>query len=580
MHACQKKQTTDAPALAVAASTEAQAELRELEERWEVAGETGRRALRPDLEGFVEKYPTDPSTVRARLLLARIAIAERRFGAAEELLAPVVNSNMGSAQDEAQVVWAEMDNRRGRHEEALVRLDTLKGKLLDQDTRDQFSRERILAALALRRWRQAIFSMVDWLSDEGGAVAENKAWVKDAVVRVPAGALSRLLLDWSETTEQESNAQKWMQRVIIEHLSGIALGTQDAVLAHDLLARSPPWLRASKQGDELALLAAMAQRDAQVSGRAVGLVVGGSTRSQRQRSLRVAAGFLRGLGVFEATDKHELRFFAMEDRGSLVAALNALSGLGASILVAGADAQSSKQALAFAETKKVPVIVMDDPVGVATQLSYGFVLGESEHSQRELMESADNGKMAWRFVGPGEPPCAGKAEMPSPFAAWRDSGVDAIGVFGDVSCVRRVFLALRVNGFQPFVAVGLEASRGPFPHAAGLSIFHTGSFPRAVLRRDDDYSNGEKSIAEGHSPPEPDPFDWYFSLGFDAAKLVRVALEELPESDATEKRAVRRRHRQARDELENARADLMTSQARGFAQDHHMPRELILESIP
>ena len=73
-----------------------------LEEHFEPAGEAGRKELRPELEAFVRRYPRDKGSERARLLLARIAVSERRFGAAEEILTRLLALDPGAARDEAK----------------------------------------------------------------------------------------------------------------------------------------------------------------------------------------------------------------------------------------------------------------------------------------------------------------------------------------------------------------------------------------------------------------------------------------------------------------------------------------------
>ena len=114
-------EATNRPELAAADSRSAQNELRHLEEEWEVRGDVARKELRPDLEAFVEKYGSDPSAARARVMLAQIALFERRLGSAEEILRPLFQGPEGRTRDEAVVILAAIDNRRGDHEAALSR---------------------------------------------------------------------------------------------------------------------------------------------------------------------------------------------------------------------------------------------------------------------------------------------------------------------------------------------------------------------------------------------------------------------------------------------------------------------------
>lgn len=578
---CAGDTTNDAPNVAVAASTRAQRELRDLEERWEIAGEVGRKELRVELEAFLRRYPTDPSGARVRLMLARIALSERRFGATEELLRPLLLMGSGAARDEAFVVQAAVENRRGEHEMALARLEPLQGKLLTRTARDAYAREKISAALALRRWRVAIDAMALWLAEDGSAVVENQHWTKDAVVRIPTHALLRVLSDWSKQEQHEDKGRQWLQATIVERLTEIALATQDPVLSRDLLAESPAWLRSSKHGAKLSALASMAQQEAQISGRSVGVVLGGETFEERRRAVRVAAGLLRGLGIgvagvpTSAGEDGPVRFVAAEDRGSMHAALSTLSGLGATVLVAGVDALGAEQALAFAESKEVPVVVMSEPRSHDRRLRFGFVVGTSEASQLVALESSDPKVRNWRFVGTRDVPCEPGSEFP--FPSWKGSSVEAIGILGDDGCVRRAVRALLpLSGWNPLIAVGLEAARGPLPLGRPLFYLSSGGYPKTVRFLSDQVSAAEQSISNGNAAPASDPFDWYFTIGHDAATLIKLALLRLPKTHVTEKGAVKERHKLAGEALEAVQADLVSTTERGFSRYHRLERRLVL----
>ena len=65
-----------------------------------------------------------------------------------------------------------------------------------------------------------------------------------------------------------------------------------------------------------------------------------------------------------------MRLVAVEDCGSLSSALGTLSGLGATIIVAGVESTGAKEALAFAESHEVPTLLMNDPL-VFGQMKFG-----------------------------------------------------------------------------------------------------------------------------------------------------------------------------------------------------------------
>ena len=564
--------------------------MRELEAQWELRGEVGRRELRPRLLAFVDEYAHDPSSARARLLLAKIAIAERRLGRAEEILSPVLAGPEGSTKDEAHVVYAALLNRQGSSERALSILAPLQGKLLNISAREQFAKERILAALAMRRWRLAVDSMVSWLADEEGDTSDNRVWIQRSLQKVPSRALSRMLGDVVAPSESGAPADKWLRRRIVDQLAQSALQGRDPLLARDLLENAPAWLRATAWGDELGLLAALAQSEAQVIGRAVGLVVGGANPVQRRRSLRVAAGLLAGLGIAQpagaeavATDhsgQESPRIVATEDRGSLQAALGSLSGLGASVVVAGVDPAGATIALSYAEAQRIPTVVMSQPALAGPPLEFGFVFGSSAGSEMLAMEAALEPGAKWRFVGSRTTPCPALLSESAtlPWGMWKEQGIDAIGVLGDSNCLRRVWRMTQAIGYSPIFAAGLEAAPGPFPHPEIFRL-SSGEFPAAELVRQDALSQTERELAAGNPAPPVSPSDWYFSMGRDVAQLVWQALRQLPENAAADKAAVTARHSLARDALRVAKAPLWTTAAKGFAGGNRIERKLVL-SLP
>lgn len=568
------------PDVAVAGSVAAQQELRKLEERWELSSSIGRRELRPELEDFVQKYRTDPSVARARLLLAQIALVEERFGAVEEVLAPLLSSQ-GSARDEAQVILAALDNRRGHYEKALSRLSPLQGKLLSADARDQYARERTLAAMKARKWRLTMEAMTNWLTEPGTDQKLVREWIASAIIEMPPRALSRLLADWpeSEGDPKKEAASDWLRRHVIEHLTTLALASRDAMLARDLLKWSPTWLRTGKSGDELSILAALAQKDAQIVGRSIGVVLGGDSADERRRSVRVGLGVMRGIQAEATRTKTPgVQFLSSERRGSLSAALSELSSLGASILVAGVEEKGASEALAFGEKHQVPVVVLSDP-GQTQALSFGFIFGEGASSEMKAAEQALPEVEKWAIVGGESLPCPSEVSRPGtltfPFSDWRQTGVSGVLLLGDEACARRFSREAASLAWRPSIVLGLESAHSS---SAALSTAHwlsVGQFPvRQALPAGDQISDLERALSEGEAPPEVRPRDWYFTLGVDVATLASRALGTLPESAATLREEVRKRHQLARDALLRATAALTSTDAGGFAGRHRIARTL------
>lgn len=577
--ACSSKSPED-PTVAAAGSREAQTELRLLQGKWELAAGSARATLRPDLERFVAEYKDDPSAQRARLLLGQIALMERKLESAEKILEPILRGSPGPTRDEAEVIMAAIENRRGNHQRALDRLAPLEGKLLSREARDQYARERTDAAIAARRWRLTLDSLIAWLAE-----SDNSRHVKEsteaAIVQIPKVALSRLLADWDSEVQSPSaeEAKDWIQRVIIEHLSREALRSHDSQLARDLLERAPPWLRAGKSGDALSVLAALAQKEARIIGRGVGVVMGGVSEDVQRRSARVGMGIVRGLDLGRADGKGSgIKMLAADNRGSTSSALGTLTGLGASILVAGFDEDSASEAMAFAESRKVPVIVVHEP-RAGTKSAYGFVFGIERQAQLDAVQSTESFADKWTLVGDAGTPCPPASARPGtvtlPWQEWRNEGTQAVLVLADSICCSRVHAELAATPFSPHLIFGVEGADTrvfgkPEPHR--LSV---GRFPRAAPTSvSGPMSEEEKALLEGKAPPPLQASDWYFSLGVDVARLLAEALRHFPETQVTDKAEVREHHEKARSALLDARAPLLTTDAQGFTSAGRIQRVL------
>lgn len=582
---CSPKAAED-PGLSIADSRAAQAELRRLEDQWELRAGPARAQLRTDLEDFVRRFPKDRSVARARLMLAQIALMERRLGSAEEILEPILRGAPGPTQDEAQVVLAAIDNRRGDHRRALERLTPLDGKLLSREARDQYARERINAAIAARRWRLTVDAMVAWLSESDNS-KHVEEWTEAAIVQVPTRALSRLLADWDSArrSDVDEKASDWIHRAVIEHLSREALRARDARLARDLLETAPPWLRAGKSGDDLSVLAALAEKEARIRGRGVGIVMGGENEVLRRRSARVGMGLVHGLDLGRApseTSTTAVQMLVADNRGSTSAALGTLTGLGASILIAGFDTESATEAIVFAESRQVPVVLLHPPREGA-ESSYGFFLGVDDAAQTAALESTElAGK--WMLVGRGGTDCPAEDGRPTtttlPWETWRAEGHRAVLVLGDSRCCSRVYSELAQTRWNPILIFGLEGAdarvygeRQPLRLSVGQ---YPARLPSASLGQ---ISDEERAIMEGKAPPRLSADDWYFSLGVDAARLCSEALKHFPETQVTDKQRVREHHAKARAALLDARAPLITADARGFDSTGRIQRKIAVRGL-
>jgi hypothetical protein len=259
---------------------------------------------------------------------------------------------------------------------------------------------------------------------------------------------------------------------------------------------------------------------------------------------------------------------------------------GASVLIAGLDPAQAQIAAAFAERKRIPLILLS-PITDATVHAPAFALGDSsDRGIAALVEAmvsrgaksiapvggsvpaAVAGRGTFLEVASCEAPASQAGESRFPLSDWRAAKVDHLLLLGDAACASDAMddvLAARFSGIR--AAIGLEAAEV----AGGLGripslVATAGSFP---LKRGDTTSPlaGFKK-RHGKAP------SWFAALGHDAAVLARVALRTLPQDRAEAKEEVKKRHAAARDALFRAEADLWTTEARGFAGQSVIAREI------
>ncbi len=565
-----------APAPPAAAAPLAQQALRELENEWQAQGPRGRVTLAPRLEEFLRRYPNDPGALRIAVLYGWLEMERGRLAQAERVLAPALAAPESANRDRARVVQAAVLTRRGKPEAALELLTPLRGKLVDEDFSELFGQERVKAALLARRWRLVVGALTEWLGETTRRPERVHESARRALAQVPSHALLRLLSDEApeedeEPLEEDSHsgtrteaqeekkrqAEMWVERSMIDQLSRTALRDQDPRLARQLLTLAPSWLRASDEGDRLALLAATGGFDARVEGRTIGFVYSEHDALTRRRSAEASAGMVEALGLGRAQGAGDVRFLMRESRGDLTGALSALAGEGASILVAGVDDATATVALGFAEAKQVPVLVLVDPADRPQGLKYGFVVGTSLAQEKSVLteELARHGARAAVIVGPGGVGCDTEPAYPGgprfPVLAWQRDAYDGVVVLGDGACADEVLRETRAARYTPLLGLGLDAAQG--------------------RRRSSGSQGGIVLQPETSVPPK---VSWYQVLGRDAARLAQVALAALPAESAVERDAVRAQLDRARSAVQQARATLESTSANGFSGSQVLPRKL------
>lgn len=559
---CTNRHQTKAPVVIAAEGKDAQSQIRSLLERWEISSPTARASMRAELELFVRRYKTDPSARQARLMLAQLALNERQFKAALEYLEVLLREKPGRLRDEAELVMAAVEIRQGKLDAGLLRLAPLEGKLLSKSAEETFYKERVSAAMLARRWRLALDSMLAWLKKPGQIKnRDTKHWITEAVSQIPAQALFRVIKpgDATQGLSSSDEAERWFERLLLENIARAALAREDARLARDLIDHAPSWLRAGPQGEALLRLSAFAQNAAQISGRSIGIVLGGANEQARSRNLRVASGVLSALR--QTASELSIHYVTAEDVGSTATALATLSGQGASYLLAGVDESSAKAALSYAQNAGVPTLLMVQPSHDYVQGDYGFMMGASEAEQLAVLATEHVEPLV---LGGESHPCeelvAGSGQ------SLFERATPHVAFLGDAFCLNIVATAFSRHGIYPSWSLGLASANGPYPEGASIQILTTETFPVTTT------TSASTAGADVRG-------DWFSALGFDAAQLVVEALRRLPESALTDREEVRAHHQRAQAMLMQVEAPLITSSSRRFNKKKSIDRQLGIRKV-
>lgn len=564
--ACSAGPEAREPTPSLSETRAAQAAFRTIVARWFEEDEPRRPLLRPLLERFLERHPRDPRSSNVKVLLAWIAIVEGDQATARRLIAEAQASPSPSVRDFAEVAAARLSLARQEPEAALARLVRLEGKLVDPSERLICSELRLQAALASRRYADALVALASYLAAAPADLGDRaRARAESAVKELPESALEVSLsnLDAKARRGTLSQPDVWLRRVVRERLIRLAVERKDARLARRLLDSHPGLARRNDLAGELLSLAASAGAAAQPAYGFVGLALEVGDPDAERRSASVA----RGLSVALSATLPGLESLPVVVKASgareVGEALTELGKAGALALVAGVSDTSAEQAAAWAASGNAPVLLIrDTPDVVLSELS--FVLGTSDLDQLDAIrkELARRQLSKWVRVGSGGLDCRAmpaKAGQPRfPIKDWQASGVDAVIVLAPRSCVMEVFAETREQRSSPLLALGLEGAEVLSSIGGRRFALGSGTFP--TLKAGVDV-----------------PTDFYEALGHDAGTLVRSAWTELGGAVGEDAEVLQRR---LPDALARLEVDLQTTDARGFAGKRRLPRRLIVREAP
>lgn len=565
------------PSAVLSSSIQAEAELRAITAPFASASHAERLALESKLEAFRAKYPADALARPADALLAWIALESGRYLEAETRARGVRRiAGAGTVGDIARTVEGAALRRRRRPVEALELLSPLVSKLVDGWARSLLNQEIVGAAVEAGRWDRALELMSVWLREAGpDERATARAHLEQSLEQVPGPDLSRWLRrERGIELAQASGEEVEIRKLVAQRLAKLARADKDPELAAQLLGAAGTLL--GDHGDAIAALAAGSGK-ARVVPRTVGLLLSFRDDKTRRRGAEIAAGVAFGLGL----PGSPARLASRHDHGEpdrIEEALSALTADGASIIIAGSDERDATLAAAFAEARRVPVILLRPPAAGALtdNARFAFVAGFDPIDLEGSLSSA----LAARTGGPvavlADEPIrlrARRAEVSvvrgcsQASADWKPLGVGGVVLSGHPDCSRAAVAAgapLRLR-----FAVGLEAGTLRLPPRSLVAT--AGLFPPAQGAP----PNALKAWFKEHAAP---PSFWA-ALARDVAVLAWAAVEALPAQGTEDPREVAERRERASAALANATAHLWTTDAKGFGGARVLPRTLRVRDV-
>jgi len=582
-----RQDTGPEPEVALASSAEAQARFRALREAWVSTPLDARTGLERRLTAFVQRYPTDPQGRWVRIYLAWIAIQQKRLDIAERWLALAEPGSAGAASDLAGVVQAALTLSRGNAAQAYRELLELSGKLIDTDDRLLCLDQLVLAALADRRYRQAVVHMLE-LSAQAARRHRERTWrsLEPRLASIPLPELEASLPSLSMTQIESPSVTKaerraavdWMRRTLLELLSQSALNEQDVALAQRLVAAPQAASGDELDKSELLLLATRGTLERSVRGRTLGLALELSDELGSQRSIDVATGISLTLDLpAPARYPDPLVLVTRQvEQGNIADALARLSGDGAALLVAGFGAESARRASEFAAQSGIPVLLLHEPSASpspAPLAPSAFVLGVDVARASDVLYAA----IEQRFdgvlrVGSAQAPCPDSDEQLDALLANASNGGrrPRLELDGSASCARQVLMHLPRAARPVVLGFGLDALAVAWddaPPADEMWSVGAGRLPNV------DGPRGELDslwLARKGRPPT-----WHEALGHDAAQIASLVIGPAPHGVLRDAESLRGVYRSVRERLSaQPLGGLWTAESDHFDAERRLARQL------
>ncbi len=563
---CSSSKTARTPRAMLSGSVQAEFDFHAIVKDWARADAKARIAMESRLIRFQEQFPDDELVRAADALLAWIELERGDLDAAEVHAFRIQIAGPGEVSDIARVVQGSAVRRKGRPDEGLALLAPLEGKVIDGWSRELLNEELTTTAIAAKKWRRAVHYTAVWLREaEPDQHDLVKARIVEALKVIPPAEIARGLESGHRLAELGlPDAELEVRTLYAQRLAEVAKERHDAVLAQKLLVSSGALL--GEHGDSVAALAS-GQGKARVEPRTVGLLLSLRSEETRRRGVDLAAGVAFGLGL-PGSAAH---LVSRDDGASIEGverAMGALSADGASVVIGGVDEAESREMAHFADTHRIPVVLLRPVAGPEAKSPFVFVVGEDPADVDRVLATA--------LASHGAKPVSVVAETTTALAPWEDvtirrcgdlgapyKGVAGVVLGAGEGCTRDALAALPSTQIR--LAAGFDAQGTPLP--ASTLRASAGVFPIAS-------TSAPPREMQGWLDARDATPSWFAALGRDAAVLVFAGLQALPQRGTEDPREVTTYRMGAAAALAAAQADLWTSEAKGFGGQHALPRTI------
>lgn len=582
------------------------ADLNEIHRQW-----VERRSVdRTRIQLFLDKYPNDASAPLVKVYLAFALIDAQALIQADGVLATLESLPIGATRDLSNIARAKSLRLHGAPQSALLLLQPLVGKMIDDADREVFLEELAYTAIAAHDDYEALAYLDAWLRGVGEDDKERvRAKIAQILESLPRPVLEQTYRSMRARGTQSGYAPE-TQKLVSARLAQIAVESNDAALARWLVDVSGT--SAAQAGGEFGLelgeLAASRRGISVFAGRTVGLLLPTRNRELRDEAADVVRGVSWALGLpSKAGEKQEFRLVTRDDGGAggTRGALDELAGEGASVILAGFDHATADRASAWAERNGVAVLLLAPPNPARMPQKAGFLLGERTERQVAMLIDAlarKNVKSAALVVDMREDETAVRASegragvslMPGvrcdvplteagksrfPIESWLHAGARGWLVVGPSSCardvVRDVHRITDIKGpadvqFALTLEAGVRATE--IPNGTSVIGASAGIVP-VMASSPEDASDPDVKDFMSKLGTRP---SWWTAIGRDGGVIAKTAMAQLPADSTSDPAQVAQRRAQVQTALATGKSKLWTTDDGGFGADRVLPRTLRL----